>query len=50
MNYLEEDFVNNIVKRIYSWYACCDKTVESGQKGFFAAISTYMPFCRNTGI
>lgn len=51
MNYLETDFVNDIVKRVYGWHDCCDKTVvASGRSGFFAVISTYMPLCRNTGI
>jgi hypothetical protein len=50
MNYLETDFVDDIVKRVYSWHDCHNKTIEPKEEGFFAVISTYMPLCRNTGI
>lgn len=50
MNYLENDFVEDIVKRVYGWHDCYDKAVDLEKTGLFAVVSTFMPYCRNTGI
>ena len=50
MNYLDDDFVNDIVKRIYGWHDCYDKAADLENTGLFAVVSTFMPLCRYTGI
>lgn len=50
MNYLDNDFVEDIVKRVYGWHDCYDKAEGTERKGLFAVVSTFMPYCRNTGI
>lgn len=50
MNYLDDDFVNDIVKRVYGWHDCFDKSFELGSTVIFAVVSTFMPYCRSTGI
>ena len=50
MNYLDDDFVDDIVKRVYGWHDCYDKAADLEKTGLFAVVSTFMPYCRNTGI
>lgn len=53
INYLSDDFVEDIVKRVCGWRDYYDKMSNSKRRiqlGLFSVVSTWMPFCRNTGI